>query len=119
MKSEGFLVMKTCLVNFWFMTPCSFVAGYQHFGSSMLHQNVGNHIPACERSTQKMHNLGWGGGSTFKYRICITENNVFLAKWCNHRVYCIGHLLLKCHCHVWAYACTFPVFVPVCVSLCM
>lgn len=108
------MVMKTCLVVLWFMIPCSLVASYQHFGSSMSLQNVGNYIPAYEGSTQKMGNLGDGG---------LLSNVIFLLQ----KVICfllIGvvmefivlvSLLLKCHCHMWAYSCTFPLFVPVCI----
>jgi hypothetical protein len=79
MKSEGFLAMKTCLVDLRFKIPCSLVASYQHFGSSMSLQNVGNYIPAYEGSTQKMRNLG-GQGSAFRCHIYITESNVLLAR---------------------------------------
>jgi hypothetical protein len=61
-KSMGFMVVKTYIVILWFTIPCSLVATYQCFGSSMFLQNVGNHVPAYEGSTQKikMHNVGGG-----------------------------------------------------------
>jgi len=117
MKSEGFLVMKTCIVNLWFMTPCSLVANYQHFGSSMLLQNVGNHIPACEESTQKMPNLGWGLLSNIIF--VLQKIMCFLLNGVVTEFIVLDSLLLKCHCHIWAYAYMFPVFVPFCVSLCL
>jgi hypothetical protein len=83
----------------------------------MFLQIAGNHLPACERSTQKMRNLGWGGvggvGSTVKCHICIIENNVLLAKWCSHRVYCMEESLIKVLSHLGI--CLF--FSSVCVSV--
>jgi hypothetical protein len=80
----------------------------------MFLQIAGNHIPAYERSTQKMRNLGGGGGLTVKCHICIIENNVLLAKWCNHRVYCMEESLIKVSSHLGI--CLF--FSSVCASLC-
>jgi hypothetical protein len=62
-----------------------------------------------------MHSLV-GGGLTFMCHTCITEDNLLLAKWSSHGVYCTGDSVIKVPL---SYPGTCLYFSTVCASLCV
>ena len=62
-----------------------------------------------------IHSFGGGVGDLLSNTIFVLQKIMcFLLHGLITEFIVLDSLLLKCHCYMWAYACTFPVFVPVC-----